>query len=156
MIYFREAVHTDVNGIVNCGVDFFEYAKFHRHGLTLKKSTFKKHMENAIEDENQVVYLLMDNQYVAGGVAGIISDYYFNDDIKICLELFFWVNQKYRGRNSLKLLFDFMSIANDRGAEKFIFMTVPSDIEPMIQKLYRRKNFKRMETVFIGGMPCKS
>ncbi len=149
-MFIREALTSDIDGITDCAKRFFEYAGFESMGLPLDEESFKECVTGYIE--NGVVLLLMDGLYVAGGIAGIIQPWGFNREIKICKELFWWVDEKYRGRNSLELLIEYEKKVKEAGADINLMISVNTHLQPKVNKIYNRMGYSELESNFIKSL----
>lgn len=148
-MFIREALINDLDGITDCAERFFAYAKYDENGLPLDRDSFKCMVKGVIESENGIVLLLMDKLYVAGGIAGSVHDWGFNNSIKICTELFYWVDEKYRGRKSLELLMEYEKKAAVFGANKSFMISVNTDLKDKVNLLYKRMGYVENEQQFI-------
>lgn len=147
-MFIRDALINDLEGITDCARRFFKYAEFEKeYGLPFDSSSFKEMVANHIE--NGVVLLLMDGLYVAGGIAGMIHSWGFNREIKICQELFFWVDEKYRGANSVRLFHEYEKKVKDFGADKIIMISPNTYLQEQVNILYKRMGYKHLEQYWI-------
>jgi len=150
--FIREALINDLDGITDCAERFFAYAKYTENGLPLDRDSFKSMVRGVIESENGIVLLLMDKLYVAGGIAGSVLPWGFNKSIKFCHELFYWVDEKYRGRKSLELLIKYEKKAMSLGANKSIMISVNTDLKDKVNLLYKRMGYVENEQQFIKAL----
>jgi len=149
MIFIREALERDIDGIVKCAEHFFKYASYADLGLYLDNKSFAETVIWQINDKHSVVLLLMDDLYVAGGISGSFPPWHFNKHTRVCLEFFYWVEPKYRGRNSYKLITEFEQYCEVRGADHIIMLSVPTELAAGVERLYERRGYKPLEKLFI-------
>ena len=145
---FKHADISDLNGITDCAKRFFKYAGFEKQGLPLDVESFEEMVAGYIKGQNGIVILLMDEDYVAGGIAGKVETWGFNKDIKLAIELFYWVDEKYRGKDSVKLLFLYEKFAKALGASKSIMVSVDTHLKGKIDKLYKRMGYSEYEQFY--------
>lgn len=147
-MFIREALESDLEGIADCAERFFQYAKYKEKGLTLDRESFKEMVKEYIKSLEGVVLLLMDDLKVVGGICGTTSPWGFNKHIKIGLELFYWVDEKYRGKDSLKLFKMYETIMKSLGVQVNFMMSVESDLQFQVNRLYQRKGYQNLESFF--------
>jgi GNAT superfamily N-acetyltransferase len=143
---------SDMPGITDCAKRFFEYAQFDRQGLTLDVGSFEEMIGEYIKSQNGITILLMDDYYVAGGIAGLVQEWGFNRDIKLAVELFYWVDEKYRGRNSVKLLMLYEKYAKALGANSSMMVTVNTHLQDKVGAMYERMGYTEYERFYIKNL----
>lgn len=150
MTFIREALVNDLDGIADCAERFFQYADYARKGLVLDRESFKAFIKTHIEGESGIVLLLMDGLYVAGGICGWVGEWGFNRSIKICNEVFYWIDEKYRGgANSVRLLIEFENKAKEIGADRILMISVNTYLQDKVNCLYERKGYQKLEQLHI-------
>ena len=150
MMFIREALTNDLDGIADCAERFFEYAKYHEKDLFLDRESFKAFIKTHIEEDSGIVLLLMDGLYVAGGICGWVGEWGFNRSIKICNEVFYWIDEKYRGGvNSVRLLIEFENKAKKIGADRILMISVNTYLQDKVNCLYERKGYQKLEQLHI-------
>ena len=151
-LHIREALQSDLPGILGCAKAFFEYAGYAAQGMPLDDGSFNSMVAEYIKNPRGIVVLLMDELFVAGGIAGMVFPWGFNREILLCQELFFWVNHEYRGRNSLKLFNEYERLCMARGARHNLMLSVPTELEDGVARLYQKRGYRVLETMFIRRM----
>ena len=148
------ATKHDIEGIADCAERFFEYAGYKEMGLPLDREHFKNMVLEYISNEpNSVVLLLKNGAYgkTVGGVAGHISQWGFNNKFRFMVELFYWVDEEYRGINSIKLIDKFEKASFSKGADNILMIRVESFLKDGVERLYLRRGYKPMEAFYING-----
>jgi GNAT superfamily N-acetyltransferase len=151
-VHIKHADIKDLSGITDCARRFFEYAQFDKQGLTLDVGSFEEMIGEHIKSQNGIVILMMDGDYVAGGIAGMVQEWGFNKSIKLAVELFYWVDEKYRGRNSLKLLILYEEYAKALGALNSMMVSVNTHLQDKVGKLYKKMGYTEYERFYIKNL----
>ena len=152
-MFIRDALINDLDGITDCCKRFFEYARFEDQGLPLDENSFRNMVAtDYVENPDGIVLLLMNKLYVAGGIAGKISQWGFNTNIKMCVELFWWVDIPYRGRKSIELLKQYEDKAKALGAHKSVMVSINTHLQDYVNHLYERMGYKKNEQFFIKSL----
>ncbi len=135
----------DIPGITECAKRFFEYAEYEKQGLPLNEESFHIKISEYITEPNGIVLLLMSGEDVVGGIAGHVGEWGFNSSIKFAVELFYWVDEEYRGKNSYKLLMLYEAYAQSMGAKKSVMIFVNTHLKDKVKKLYERMGYRDYE-----------
>ena len=151
-MFIREALISDLDGIADCAERFFEYAQYAEQGTPLCRGDFIQMVKGYIESDQGIVLLLMDGLYVAGGIAGDVRQWGFNKAIKSCIELFYWVDEPYRGRKSIELLKLYERRARELGAHKNIMVSVATELQERVNNLYQRMGYQPYEQFFVKSL----
>lgn len=144
-LYFKHAELEDLQGITECAKRFFEYAEYEKQGLPFDEESFQIKISEYITNHNGIVILLKDDDHVAGGIAGFVGEWGFNNSIRFAVELFYWVDEEYRGKNSVKLLMLYEIYAKSLGAKKSVMISINTDLRNKIKKLYDRMGYNDFE-----------
>lgn len=147
----RKATYADMPSILRCAKDFFIYADFAQFGLTLDDDSFNEMVSKYIS-EGIVLLLVDDDDIVRGGISGMASPWGFNKNITVVMELFFWVDPEYRGRDAIKMLNAFEKAARSKGADKLIMVTVNTDLADGVGRLYEKRGYMLTEKFFIKSL----
>lgn len=142
----RPANINDIPAITRCAESFFEYAKFANDGLELDRVSFQKTVKWYLD--NGIILLLINNNKVVGGISGRIVPWDFNHSIKVALEFFYWVDEEYRGIDSVKLLMQFEEVCKLQGADYVCMISVNTHLEDKVHKLYKKMGYEKVETLF--------
>jgi len=148
-VHIKHAEIKDLEGLTQCARRFFEYADYAARGTPLDEDCFKEKVAEYIEDPNGIVLLLMDKDRVAGGIAGYVGEWCFNKNIKMAVELFYWVDEEYRGLNSAKLFILYEKYAKACGAVRSVMVSIDTHLKEKVRKLYLRRGYKEYERFYI-------
>ena len=151
------ATRFDIEGIADCAERFFLYADYESQGMPLNREDFKDMvLSNYIMDESGLALLLKDDPCgkIRGGIAGRMSAWGYNRSIKIMVELFYWVDQEYRGLNSIRLIDKFEKESFKKGANKVVMISINTDLKDGVDRLYKKRGFEHFEQFFIKGGTC--
>lgn len=146
--FIREALISDLDGIADCAERFFAYAGYNEQGTPLNRSDFKEMVSAYIVGTNGVVLLLMDGLYVAGGIAGRVDEWGFNRSIKFGIELFYWIDENYRGFQSIKLLKLYEQKIKELGAQRNAMISVNTSLMESVNNLYKKMGYELYEQYF--------
>ena len=149
MIFIRDALICDLDGLTVCANNFFQYAEFHQYGWYLDDDDFKALMTEHIENPNGIVLCLMDGLKVVGGIASGIAPFIYNRSKKIALELYFWVEPEYRGIKTIKMFKQYEQRLRDMGV-CWSMMTLPETfMGPKIKSFYEKMGYVKSGTTFV-------
>ena len=146
-IRIRKAAEYDVDGIYACAVRFFEYAKYEeQHGMPLDEGSFKSMLRKYLKDG--ICFLAVEGVDVRGGICGMIMPWGFNQRIKVALELFYWMDEEYRGLTGMRLLAKYEDAVAKAGA-KNIMIQPETELTEKVGRLYERKGYVPFERFWI-------
>ena len=146
------ATKYDIEGIADCAERFFEYAKYEEEGMPLCRESFKRMMLDRFIDKRMSVCLLLKDSHIGtvrGGICGFVTQWGYNDSIKIGVEHFYWVDLEFRGINSIKLKKAYEKEIYDLGAVKNIMVEPNTHLSAGVARLYGRSGYKPHERFWI-------
>lgn len=156
MLIIREATILDIDGIVECAERFFDYAKQPFKNMPFDRQSFVNMMEEHIQSENSVVILLVDsgvnNANVVGGICGFANEWGFNNNIKFGIEVFYWVDEKFRGIQSIKMLKMYEDEMKRLGVQQNIMISVNTHLADKVGALYNRMGYELMEKMYVKAL----
>lgn len=102
--------------------------------------------ELAILGNAKIFGLKIDNQIV-GGICIVFSNSMI-DEVLECSELFWYVDEKYRGKG-IGLLLHAEKYAKERGAKRMTMVYLVNSMPQKLEKLYTRMGFRELERSYI-------
>lgn len=149
----RKITKEDAVGVLNLVKQFNEEAV----GKTLASldyHTLSKRIAESITTEHPVIIVAVINGEVVGMIAGMIVTSYFNDYIKMALELMWYVSKKHRGTSTgKKLLIELEEYSKEKGAHTLTMIagnySLNSNKDKALDTLYRRLGYERLEMHYI-------
>lgn len=133
----REAELTDLPEISRMGAAFAKAA-----GLPADMQAILDTAEHMINTEGSVI-LITDG----GMIGGIAYPHFFNNEVLIVQELFFWVDEDQRGNGRL-LLDSFEDWAVGIGAHKVMMIALESQRPQAVGNLYKRRGYTCLEHTY--------
>lgn len=85
---------------------------------------------------------------IIGGVGGVVVNFQTSDELN-SIELFFWVEQGFRGSIGIKLLREFEKESARRGAKRIVMACMESSDPDRAERLYISRGYKRFERHFV-------
>jgi hypothetical protein len=86
---------------------------------------------------------------VQGFAAGQVSGFYFNAKHKHGVELFFWMQPKYRGKWGLRLLTEIEHNARLKGCTTWSMVSLEAVNPEAVDKFYVKRGYTRLEHIYI-------
>lgn len=128
--------------------------------LKIFSSTYKTKAElfpKSYETAKEVIHKIIEGQIIlvaendkgqsVGFIAGILSPHYFNQDIMTLSELFWWVDEEYRGsRAGLMLYNEFVKIGKELADWIVICLKHES---PVKEEFFLKRDFKKLDQSFL-------
>jgi GNAT superfamily N-acetyltransferase len=144
-----DATKYDLESIYRCAVSFFEYAGYEeKYGLPLDKVSFLKMVRPYIDDGICLLYRESELSQVRGGVCGIIVPWGYNNDIKLCMELFYWMDPDVRGQG-VGLIKAYEERIKEAGARS-VMVQPETELSDKIGMLYKRRKYQPFERFWIN------
>jgi RimJ/RimL family protein N-acetyltransferase len=147
-VHIKHAEIEDLDGLTECAKRFFEYAGYAEQGTPLDPQSFKDLVQGYIESDNGIVLVLMDGDKVVGSIAGHVNEWGFNRNIKMAVELHYWVDEGYRGKNSVKMLILYEKYAQALGASKSMMVSIDTHLKDKVGNLYKRMGYREYEKFY--------
>ncbi len=146
MISVSPAIKEDYPAVGKLIKDFFTCNKF--TDLEIEPDIdFSIKLAEQLADKHIELVLKVDNEIV-GGLAGTVIPFWFNPEIKMFQEVYFYVKKGYRKYSHL-LLDELTVICKAIGVNRII-MAHPNDGNlDRVEESYRSRGFKKLETHFI-------
>ena len=144
-----DATQYDLESIYKCAVSFFEYARYEeKYGLPLDKDSFIKMVIPYVEDGICLLYRETEFGEVRGGICGMVIPWGYNNSIKICMELFYWMDPDVRGQG-IKLIKAYEERVKEAGARNMMIQP-ETELTEKIAMLYKRRGYKMLERFWIN------
>jgi len=101
-------------------------------------------MESMVDSELLIV--AFNDGQVIGGIGGSIAPMFLNHAHSMAFEMFWWVDEEYRGRLGLRLLNAFEKRVRELGCSYLMMMTLSKND---VSALYERLGFQQYETGYV-------
>jgi RimJ/RimL family protein N-acetyltransferase len=113
-------------------------------------SSCKTFLLSCLENPDISVLCYKKDNKVVGIAGGLLFPLYFNHNYKVVQELWWWVEEEYRGSECATEMYKALEQwANDKQANgMFMIALEDSNVEKMV-KVYKRKGFVGTERTFI-------
>lgn len=142
----RPARTDDIGRILELGERFFNEAGWNRVA-PWDAMSFVETVERLDSDG---VMLVSERDGEVTGIAGApVYPAYFNRDVPLSGELFWYVDDEHRGADSLALLDGLESRVAARGARTFTMSAIAGMRAMPLARLYRRRGYAPIELSFI-------
>ena len=142
-----DATTDDLEGIYRCAERFFEYADYEgKYGMGLDKASFIKMVVPYIE--KGICLLYRKNGRIRGGIAGMPFPWGFNNAIKLCMELFYWMDPEVRGQG-IKLIKAYEDRVRKAGARS-IMIQPETELSRKVGLLYKRRGYRPFESFWVN------
>ncbi len=143
-----EATKYDLEGIYRCAKSFFEYAKYEeKYGMPLDKDSFLGMVTPYINTGICLLYRDTEYSKIRGGICGMVVPWGYNNAIKLCYELFYWMDPDVRGQG-LKLIKEYEKRVEEAGARS-VMIQPETELTEKIGLLYKRRKYQLFERFWI-------
>ena len=145
-----DATIYDLDGITACAERFFEYAGYaEKFNMPLDRGSFQAMVSPYIQQDNGICLLVKNSDpgNVLGGICGTVVPWGFNSEIKIALELFYWLDPDARGFG-LKLIKAYEDRVKEMGARN-VMIQPETELTEKVGTLYRRRGYRPFERFWI-------
>ena len=127
----------------------FHKESLSEYGLSLDTDSINETIEGFIKNH---IVLVAEKERVIGVVAGVIANSIFDKSQKLAQEAIWYVSKDSRGVMGFKLLKAFMDEWKLRGADFVVMGSVGNLYANELDRFYKKRNFKQMETYYIKTM----
>lgn len=143
MIRLRDAHIDDVPWLLEQLEDFSKFFGS-KHSLFPSKAYGTEKLKELIEGHIMcVAHSDINEQPCVGFIGGILAPHFFNPEVTVLTELFWWVTPDWRNtRTGLMLLEEFIRIGNQKA--KWIIMTL-EDTSPVRPESLLKRGFRAKE-----------
>lgn len=146
----RVAGYSDIEGLLNLGKIFHEYAELGKWGLGYSREGFAQVLAKCMNNPALRVFVAEIDGVVAGSIAGTISPWFLDPNQLNAAEQWWIVDPKYRGG---PLAFDLLAAleawAVQMGAKVMCVAGFSEKRIGALGRLYRRKGYLGLETHFV-------
>jgi GNAT superfamily N-acetyltransferase len=139
--------------------DLKEYSRlaetFYQHSTIKDYSSFDLEsftvfLKNCLTNPDIVILACKDNNKIVGITGGLLFPLYFNHNYKVAQELWWWVEEEYRGSSCGKLMYDALeNWAKEKQADSMFMIALEDTNVERMARLYKRKGFVGTERTFI-------
>lgn len=141
-----KATHLDLPDLVNMGRDFFYEAKWDEQGIEWDDKASEKTLSMMLEDENNIIFIAK-TEVAIGMICGVIYPVWYNHNVNMAQEFFWYVKPEKRRGVGLKLLEALEKEVKARGVKTFAMLSVES--MPKLDDLYVKCGYAPSEKTFI-------
>lgn len=146
----RKANIIDIKDILNLISEFYEEG-LKECGLNFTDYSLYRTAENFIN--NGIVIVVEDNEIIVGLIGGMVIPSIFDETEKIAQEAMWFIKKEYRKGELAKDLLDrFEKEAKDLGAKHIVMGIMGSMYIEILNKFYRHKGYKLLETQYIKNI----
>lgn len=142
MISIRPAEVHEIEKCAEAGRRFYEFSPY--KAVPYCEKSMHELMKAMID--NKMLIVAFNDDKVIGGIGGNITPMFINNAYNMAYEMFWWVDDEYRGRLGLKLLSHFENRAIELGCVYLMMMTLQKND---VGTLYERLGFQQSETGYI-------
>jgi ribosomal protein S18 acetylase RimI-like enzyme len=142
----RKATHEDLEDLVRMGRAFFYEAKWDNQGIEWNDEAARLTLADMLEKEDNIIYMAH-TEIAIGMIAGVIYPVWYNHNIKMAQEFFWYVIPEKRRGVGLKLLKALEEEIKARGIKTFAMLSV--ETMPSLDSLYIREGYAPSEKTFI-------
>lgn len=134
----------DVPRVETCAAEFCAAL-----GWPLDRAGYLGYLRSVVENGSGALLLLEDDGVVVGGIGGTLQ----NEPVsghKLAVELFWFVQPKYRGTTGpLRLLAAYERWGQESGADHICMISMENSMPEEMDRLYRRLGYRKLETTYI-------
>ena len=148
-IYVTTALHNDIEEYL------ILLEKFHSKSTIKNNAAFdydscKLFLTTCLENSDIVLFVCKDSSKLIGVTAGLLFPLYFNHNYKVTQELWWWVEEEYRGSKAGNLMYNALeNWAKEKEANAMFMIALEDQKVDAMVKVYKRKGFVGTERTFI-------
>lgn len=143
-----DATKYDLEGIYRCAVKFFEYAGYEeRYGLPLDRESFIDMVKPYVDSGICLLWRNTPYGEIKGGICGMVVPWGYNNKIKLCYELFYWMDPDVRGKG-LELIKEYEKRVENLGARS-VMIQPETELTEKVGILYKRRKYQPFERFWI-------
>lgn len=110
----------------------------------------KSFLLTCLSNPDIVVLNCKDNNKIIGITAGLLFPLYFNHNYFVVQELWWWLDEDYRGKGAGNILYNALEQwAKDKKANGMFMIALEDDNVEAITKIYKSKGYTGTERTFI-------
>lgn len=146
----RLATTDDFEAIVAIGHKFFQHNPY-RHVSTLDDESLVATLHDL--RANHVLLVAEVDGKVIGTAAAFVTPLFWNRNEKQGLEVFWWIDEEYRGDgNGKKLRLQLQTQAKVRGAKFWNMVALEDSMPDVVGAMYEKAGFKPVERIYMKAI----
>jgi GNAT superfamily N-acetyltransferase len=143
MIQVRRGTAEDIDALVDMGGRFFAFSAF--SGFIPYDADAVGASLSAIVDQGALFVATCDEQLI-GGIVGMLSPVWFNQNARTATELAWWVDEEYRHTSAgIKLYRAFEQWATEQGADAIVMSDLVIRDAAPAENLFKKLGFTTVE-----------
>lgn len=145
----RPARHIDVEAGVALVKRFLDTGV--QTGLVPDEDTIHYLISDLIDEEDGAAFVAVEDGKVVGGILGRVTPWQFNFEVKVLVEMGWYMLEEYRGTSAGgRLLAMLKRWGKSRGATALVMITTERAESPRVKDFYEGIGLKHIETTFAG------
>lgn len=141
----RRADADDITGIVDLGREFHAMAQIK---IPYDPYGTRCFLEEALKNDAVAVFVVEQDGKLAGTAGAILAPVFFNLQVRVAQEMFWFVSKDARGRrDSLRLLEAMEAWARENQAVSLTMVSLA--VNPNVGYLYLRRGYTALETHYV-------
>ena len=150
-VTIRPAVQEDFAKILPLAHSFFAASNY-GDLVEFSDDTFRRTFEQLLGDSG-VCLVAEDSGAIVGAVGAITYPFYFNEGHRTGQELFWWVSEGSRGRDTgARLFHELEKWARSVGCKTFTMVALDSVNPETVGGIYKRAGYRASEHTYIKGL----
>lgn len=149
-LIFRPAVKGDIPHMVEVGRLFYESTPLPNY-IEYCEESMAETMDGLISSPTGTIIVMEKCGEIVGGIAGFTLSPYFNKNVTIGQQQFFFVHPEHRSIKSLVLLELWEEWCKNKGCVMKWSGAKMNHEYPAMEKMLTRRGYEPLETVFIKG-----
>lgn len=146
----RLATPDDFDALVRIGHKFFAHNPY-RHESELDETSLVATLDDL--RKNHVLLVAEVDATVVGTAGAYITPLFWNHSLKQGLEVFWWLDEEYRGDgNGKKLRIQLQNQAKLRGAKFWNMVALEDSMPDEVGAMYVRAGFKPVERIYMKAI----
>ena len=148
----REATHSDINALTNLVIGFFANGELDDTGLSPDAYTIEFFIQDLIDDGGIVLVAEKDGM-ILGAIAGRVTTWMFNHDVKTLVELGWFIPKECRElypMAAMSLRKRFQRMGKELGATVLIMSSTTREESPRVREFYEKSGLKELDKNYVG------
>lgn len=112
-------------------------------------SSFLTFWHDAIMKGKGFILIAEENGEAVGSLGALLYDHPNNSDVRVAQEMFWWMEEAFRGSDSVKLITAFEDLAREWGATVVSMSAINGMRERAIGRIYERWGYRPQEVNYV-------
>jgi len=151
----RSATHADATALTDLVGEFFANGELDGTGLMVDPLTLEFFIQDCIDQDHCCILVAEHDGEVTGCIAGVITPWMFNADIRILAEIGWFIPKRHRAQHptdAISLLKAFRKWGRANGASVLNIVSTVREESPRVIQMYHNIGLRHIDNNFIGRL----